>query len=456
MKFYFRSIALTLLWLLSSYPSSAQSVAPTEKLRIALDAARFRGPDDSTAEVELYYSFPERSLTYVQDSSGMRGILDVRMIVRRKDSVVAADRWMVPHLLADTAARPNVMNLTGQYRIALGEGTYDLTLVGSDRKDPSRRDSLILRVPVRIIGTSTIGLSDIEFSSSIVQDAQKGPFYKNTFEVIPNASGIFSDAQPCFIYAETYNLLAGADRSDYTLRLAVLDAVNRQVVSRDKIRKRMVDAAVVVDNLGVHRLRSGTYTLLLSILDTTGKALATSAKKFFVYNPKLGIDSTLMNAGGDLPLGVYLGMEEPEIDREFRWLKYEATSVEVNQYAQLKGIDAKRKFLTEFWRRRVPGQRDEYLTRVSYANDHFASMGREGYRTDRGRVYIMYGAPNDIERHPNESDKRPYEIWSYHDIQGGVIFVFVQRNQGSDYELVHSTHRNELHDENWDRPGITQ
>jgi hypothetical protein len=83
-------------------------------------------------------------------------------------------------------------------------------------------------------------------------------------------------------------------------------------------------------------------------------------------------------------------------------------------------------------------------------------MGREGYRSDRGRVYIVYGAPDDVERHPNEVDSKPYEIWSFHNIQGGVIFVFVQRNQGGDYDLVHSTHRNELHDENWDRVGITR
>lgn len=456
MKRFSQCVAIAILFLLAGRSVTAQSIAPSEKLRIALDAARFRGPDDTTMAIEVYYSFPERSLEYVKDSSGLRGILDMRIVVRRKDSIVVGDRWMVPHILADSAAKPTVMNLTGLYRLALGEGDYDLTVVGDDRRESNHRDSLVLRLPIRLLGTAKVALSDVEFSSSIRQDAENGPFYKNTFEVIPNASGIFSDAQPCFIYAETYNLLAGNDRSDYTLRLSVLDAVNKQVFSRDKPRKRTVDAAVIVDNVGVHRLRSGTYTLVLSVLDSTGKALTASGKKFYVYNPKLGIDSTLMYAGSELPMGVYVGMEEPEIDREFRWLKYEATSVEVTQLSQLKGVDAKRKFMSDFWRRRTPGKRDEYLGRVGYANDHFASMGREGYRTDRGRVYIMYGPPSDIERHPNESDKRPFEIWSYHDIQGGVIFVFVQRNQGSDYELVHSTHRNELHDENWDRPGITQ
>jgi hypothetical protein len=78
-------------------------------------------------------------------------------------------------------------------------------------------------------------------------------------------------------------------------------------------------------------------------------------------------------------------------------------------------------------------------------------MGKKGYRTDRGRVYIVYGAPDDVERHPNESESRSYEIWTYNNVQGGVIFVFLQRDVSGDYELVHSTHRSELHDENWQR-----
>ena len=122
----------------------------------------------------------------------------------------------------------------------------------------------------------------------------------------------------------------------------------------------------------------------------------------------------------------------------------------------MKGVDPKRTFLTDFWRRRQPGEREEYMSRVAYANANYTVMMREGYRSDRGRVTITYGRPDDIERHPNETDMRPYEIWSFHNIQGGVIFVFVQRNQAGDYELVHSTHRNELHDENWDRVGITR
>jgi len=117
----------------------------------------------------------------------------------------------------------------------------------------------------------------------------------------------------------------------------------------------------------------------------------------------------------------------------------------------LQGVDSKRKFLTSFWRRRPTGMRDAYMARVAHANQNFHMMGRKGYRTDRGRVYIVYGPPDDYERHPNEPESRPYEIWTYNSIQGGVEFDFVLRSPGGDYELVNSTHRNELHDTNWQR-----
>ena len=51
-------------------------------------------------------------------------------------------------------------------------------------------------------------------------------------------------------------------------------------------------------------------------------------------------------------------------------------------------------------------------------------MSKIGWKTDRGRVLILYGEPNEIERFPNQMDKKPYEIWHYDDVEGGVIFVF--------------------------------
>jgi GWxTD domain-containing protein len=434
----------------------AQPIAPVEPFRLAVDISRFRGGDDEHANVEVYYGFPRRSLTYVSDSLGLVGAADITLLVRQGDSLLYADRWLVPHVLHDTSTTMGSMTLVGIYSIQLKAGEYLLTFLARDRHDPKRADSLRVKLPIHLFAVDKPTLSDIEFASSIRQGEKGSPFYKNTLDVVPNVGGVFIESQACFFYAEAYNLLASNDQSDYFLRTNVFDAVGKEVLSREKQRKRPGESAVLVDQFAAARLRTGAYTLALSLLDSSRKTLTTTAKKFFVYNKSLGIDSSLLSTSTGLPLSEYMSMDEIELDREFKWTRWEAMDVEKEQYAALKGVDAKRKFLSDFWRRRAPGQRDEYLSRVSYSNSNFGVMGREGYRTDRGRVYIVYGAPDDVERHPNEVDSKPYEIWSFHNIQGGVIFVFVQRNQGGDYDLVHSTHRNELHDENWDRVGITR
>ena len=448
MKSHLRRSLISLL-LLFPLPLGAQNLQPQERFHVSLDVSRFRGADDSTALVEVHYAVGQGGLTYARDSVGWSAGAELTLIAKLKDSTIYGDRWLVPHSITDTAKPRLGMNLVGVYSLPLGKGDYRLILIGRDRYALPRKDSLQLRLPVVPPPANRLTLSDIEFAVSIKAAAKQGPFYKNTLEVIPNVGGLFTEQQTCFFYLEAYNLLLSEDRSDLTMRMAVSDAVGKELFSHDRLRKRVGESMVLVDQFPSASFKSGTYTLTVALLDTSKQILAQSSRKFFVYNPTLGVDTMLVSGRSSLPLAVYASMEEPELDREFKYAKYETTDTERKMYDQLKGVDAKRKFLTEMWSRRSPGEREQYLVRVEYVNTTYKSMMREGYRSDRGRVYIMYGPPDDIERHPNESDMKPYEIWTFNNIQGGVEFDFVQRSQGGDFELVNSTHRNELHDDNW-------
>ncbi len=371
--------------------------------------------------------------------------------VTRGDSVVFQDRWLVPSVIRDSTTLLRGLNLVGVCQVPLRRGEYLLKVVGRDKYNPARRDSAGVRFTMSPAGADRVLLSDIELASIVRKSSQHSPFYKNTLEVIPNVGGLYSADQPCYFYAEAYNLLFASDTSDFIVRSVVNDAIGREKFTRDRIKKRIGESLVIVDQLPLAELRTGTYSLTLSVLDTAKKLVAATTRKFFVLNEKLGTDSTMLASGSTVPLAVYASMTEAELDEEFKEARYEATDTEQAQYKLLKGVDAKRAFLSGFWRRRPVGFREEYMARVAYANANFHSMGTAGYRCDRGRVYIVYGPPDDNERHPSESDSRAYEIWSYHSIQGGVIFVFVQRNTTGEYDLVHSTDRNELHDDNWQR-----
>jgi len=430
-----------------AWSGTADRVA-ADSMKLFVDFARFRGSDEALY-VELYYSFSQRCLTYTADSAGLKAGLDLGVEIRMKDSVVFSDRWIIPHRLLDTTEAGMSVNLVSISAVEIAVGEYLASVPGRDQNNPSRIDSVILQIPIRPVDTSKVVISDVELATKIVQASPGSPFYKNTLEVIPNAQGIFGEQQLCYVYAEVYNLFRGVPSDEYSILIRVWDAARREMVSRRKARKRTGESAVVVDQIQAGKLPTGTYTLGVAVVDSSEKILSAAVKKFFVYNSLLGVDSTLANITPQATLDVYRNMSEGDLDREFDQARYEVQEEEKRRYASLTGVESKSAFLVEFWGKRPPGLRDEYMKRVEYANAEYRVLGRDGYKTDRGRVHIIYGLPSDFDRHPNEPQTKPYEIWTYEGLQGGVVFAFVQRVANSEYELVHSTYRNEIRDDQW-------
>lgn len=95
---------------------------------------------------------------------------------------------------------------------------------------------------------------------------------------------------------------------------------------------------------------------------------------------------------------------------------------------------------SEFWQKRDPTPttelnevKEEFFRRVQYSNENFGTPSRPGWKSDRGRVYITYGQPDEIERHPFELNSKPYEVWYYYSL--GLTFVFVDTYGDGDYRL---------------------
>ncbi len=103
-------------------------------------------------------------------------------------------------------------------------------------------------------------------------------------------------------------------------------------------------------------------------------------------------------------------------------------------------LKEKQAFFKRFWKERDPDPttaknelKDEYFKRVNYANTYFSTMTQDGWQTDRGRILIKFGFPDDIERHPFEIDSPPYEIWQYYNLR--KTFVFIDYTGFGDYRL---------------------
>ena len=136
---------------------------------------------------------------------------------------------------------------------------------------------------------------------------------------------------------------------------------------------------------------------------------------------------------------------------------YIITKAERDQFSQLSTDQQREQFIHDFWERRnpVPGSatnqyREEHYRRIAVANTRFGS-GIPGWKTDRGRMYIMYGPPDEIESHPSggaytrpaeqgggTTTTHPFEKWRYRYIDGlgnNIIIEFVDKDNNGEYRL---------------------
>ncbi len=143
------------------------------------------------------------------------------------------------------------------------------------------------------------------------------------------------------------------------------------------------------------------------------------------------------------------------LDEDVRWI---ITDEERAAFRQLSNDEERDQFIEAFWQRRDPTPdtienefKEEHYRRIAYANEHFAA-GIPGWKTDRGRMYIMYGPADEIESHPSggtyerpmeegggSTSTYPFEDWRYRYIEGigqEVIIEFVDTCMCGDYHMT--------------------
>jgi len=418
---------------------------------------------DSTSNyVEIYYVFDQGKLTQVnkEGENLVEATLSIQITDSSTSDTLVNNQWLVRHPIE--SAEVVSQSLVGVVSFILPKGTLKCVVSGTDLNKQTNFRSITEFIRVKPLINSSAAISDIQLASKMIQGSENknSIFYKNTFEVIPIPNLVFGGNQAAlFFYSEIYNIKDPALKSD-TLKLneIIFNSRGKIVREKNKMITRNNDTRVEVGSFILSQLPTDTYTLAISLIDTANDIGVTSSKKFFVYNPDVvATDSTHYQAKPVLS-STFGTMSEEELDDIFDKSKYIATSQEIDKYKKLSGVEGKREFLFNFWngRDQDPSTKEneyfyDYLQRVESANTRFSSMQKAGWKTDRGRVFIIYGEPSEIERYPNQIESRPYEIWYYNEIEGGVYFVFADITGFSEYILVHSTKRGELRDDNWGR-----
>jgi GWxTD domain-containing protein len=442
------ALILCLVVLVPVLPAKAQQI-------FTLDQAAYR-QKGGMIYLEVYLMVHRDGLKFIPAEAGYQAQMNLTLDLYAKDSLLSSTSWEVMdkaksleeitprQKLPDIAIFPQLS--PGPYRL---EGK--LRDVQADTLFSRRLDFEL--VP---FSDSLLSVSELELANRLERTDSKGKFWKNGFLVIPNPERLYGSSMPMvYFYAEIYNL---EDTTGiFVVNRAVLNT-QRQEIKRlpQKTHKKVGTSAVEVDGFSIASLETGTYYLQLSVEDPDADTTAVREAKFFVFRAEDFTAARTAPVAVPSPDEIQINaLSDEEVNDSIEELKF---LLDDAQWRSLTALTpgGKRQFLIRFWKERDPDPRtavNEYRAsfneRKEFAEQKYSYLGRHGWKTDRGRVYILYGQPDKIDFHPHDIDARPYEVWYYDAIEGGVMFVFVDRNNFGDYRLVHSTKNGELYRADW-------
>lgn len=274
-------------------------------------------------------------------------------------------------------------------------------------------------------GMKYVGTSAGSYIPKITEDVS---FRKGNLQVIPNPEAIFNERNYLvYTYAEIYNL---EPEKEYSVVYTVFSEEGDTVKKLPP--KTLIPPqkdVVEVGGVNVITLDQGTYLIKIEV--TQGDRKVSREKTFYMAKAA--------------PPKIFEFTDEER--RYYDFIDYIATKKELKFYRSLSDV-GKKEFLRRFWFRRGKDVLHDFMDRVEYADKHFTSGYKEGRHSDRGRIYIKYGKPDEIERYPSSIAGRACERWFYYE-RGGIEFIFVDKRGYGEYELVYSSIEEEPTDPNW-------
>jgi GWxTD domain-containing protein len=419
--------------------------------------------------LETYFTIIGSSFKLKRVLNGYQSTAFVSLSIYKGDSIVKAAKYNLKGpLLTDTANRPSFID---NQRYALANGQYRFEISLSDVNNPAKK-------PFTFKENVNINYSRYSLQGSSVQALEKfskangqSNISKSGMDLIPYNINYYDNSQNTLqFYFETYNAdtILGKQKPFIYSYYIERDANLEKMMGLSGFKK--LQAAAVNPLLGqfdISKLPSGNYNLVIDVKDENN--ILQFQKKWFFQrqNNQLATVSAKETSEEDVKsfFGNFNNTDSLKMFVECLWPISSSTDRErqINQTVK-KDPDLMKKYIVDFWTRRAAdtanafGMWMDYYKRVTDVQKLFRCGKQKGYFTDRGRVYLQYGIPNQRGMVPNDANTFPYEMWQYYRIKDESTgqfftnkkFVFVNRQIADDcYMLIHSDMRGEIANEQW-------
>ena len=368
------------------------------------------------------------------------GKIEIHKILKNLESGdLKEHRWQTVIKMDQDSLRNRTLAIYDQWMDYLEPAHYELDVMVTDMNSKIQgKASLYITV---ISEDRNNDISQIQFISGVEEGTNQDQFFKNGRKILPNPSRRYGILSPeLFFYYELYNLeKLNGNQIDliYTV-ISEIDSLNRTY----PLKKINVPGHTVsiVHGLDVSHYPSGIYKLRILAKDDSEHLRLQTERQFEIIQQDHLIANAKVNAD--------------QIKVASNILTYFISPRQISFFNSLD-IHGKIQFLINFWADKDPtpnSKKNEYLEeiqkRYQYANEHFHWGNQEGWASDKGRILIVYGFPDETIQKYSDAEAVPFEIWIYREDRS-YEFVFVDMKSTGKFILVHSTRENEIHNDQW-------
>ena len=263
-------------------------------------------------------------------------------------------------------------------------------------------------------------------------------------------------------YIEVYNMMKNVgEETDFLLRYSVVKKNTLKIIENvSKFQKQKAQKVnLLLAELDISKITSGNYELFIEVRNAKNELLAEKRSEFF-RNKKGNLTETSSSENFDISETFV-----QELSKEELVFYAEATTAvcDINEKTYIrnairdKDYTSVSRFLYRYWEQgagtKAKQAFENYRQMVDRVEEKYGTPLFRGFETDRGRVTLQYGLPNDLLERHKEPDALPYEIWHYYEMAGrqrNVKFIFYDdTGVGTDFKLIHSNALSEINNERW-------
>ncbi|TFH65772.1 MAG: GWxTD domain-containing protein [Candidatus Zixiibacteriota bacterium] len=463
MKHFLLSVALVLIVSAAVVAQQSEQVQqPQQPLRVWADGASYAYFQDRTKSyVEVDVALQRKDIQF-EDMQGFyegKAYLYLEVMDESGKMVDSLGKWVPIDVKYLEDAYKEDVRIFEAIPCALPPGKYKMRLTAID--GISKRTGVsTFELNVKSFASDNFDISDLEMAYDVMPmktDTILSALMKAGRRVIPNPSRYISNEDSLlYFYCEVYNLTQRDGASDeFEIKATLLDTYGYELREYPVVRnKKPGTTAVITQALPVRGLPGGSYELNVRVEDlATGRKVVTTKKFMLIY----AFDqlTPTMTSPDSLTIDDAKLMEQV--------IRYITKKEEKDTYKELN-LDGKKAWLKAFWDRKNPNPgsrvntyKNEIFRRFLYANYYYSSSTakrNDGWSSDRGRIYIQYGPPDQIDQRPSTMAQKPYERWLYYRLpeqSGGNYFIFVDETGYGNYQLRHATVKGEISNPEFER-----